>query len=141
MKKRGYFGIAFYEPKFEENIGTAVRSAHCFGADFIAVIGPRYKKQASDTMATERHIPIYQYKDIDDFLEHTPIDCEIVAIECDGKQALETYKHPERAIYVFGGEDRTLPKEFDNRIRFDTPYCVNMAVAASITLYDRNLKS
>lgn len=137
---RGYFGIAFYEPKFEENIGTAVRSANCFGADFIAVIGARYKKQASDTMATERHIPIYQYKDVDDFLEHTPIDCEIVAVECDGVKDLETFKHPQRAIYVFGGEDRSLPKIFDNRIRFNTRYCVNMAVAASITLYDRHIK-
>jgi tRNA(Leu) C34 or U34 (ribose-2'-O)-methylase TrmL len=38
---RGYFGIAFYEPKFIVNIGTAVRSAKCFGASFIAVIGGR----------------------------------------------------------------------------------------------------
>ena len=66
-RKRGYFGIAFYEPKFEENIGTAVRNAHCFGADFIAVIGKRYKKQPSDTMATERHIPIYEYENLEDF--------------------------------------------------------------------------
>src|SRR3990167_9696014 len=132
MKKtRGYFGIAFYQPKFKENIGTVVRSAHCFGADFIAIIGARYKKQASDTMATERHIPIYEYEDTDDFLHHLPLGCEIVSIEFDGTKTLEQMKHPQRAVYVFGGEDRTLPLEFSNRHRFDTTHCVNMAVAAS----------
>jgi hypothetical protein len=60
MKKRGYWGIAFYEPKFEENIGTAVRSANCFGANFITIIGNRYEKQPSDTMASYRHLPIFE---------------------------------------------------------------------------------
>ena len=140
-EKRGFYGIAFYEPKFVENIGTAIRSAHCFGVDFIAIIGARYKKQPSDTMATERHIPIYEYEDLEDFLKHKPLDCEVIAIECDGEENLESFAHPERCIYLFGGEDRNVPKEIKSRIKFETSHCVNMAIAASITIYDRHLKS
>ena len=139
-KIRGYFGVVFFEPKFEENIGTAIRSSHCFGADFLGVIGARYKRQATDTMATEKHVPIFEYKDLQDFLDHVPAGCAVIGIECDGEQTLETFNHPERAIYVLGGEDRSLPPEIKKRIRFETSHCVNMAVAASIVLYDRNQK-
>lgn len=135
---RGYYGIAFYEPKFEENIGTAVRSAHCFGADFICVIGKRYKKQPSDTMATERHMPIYEYTNLDDFLKHIPIGCELIGVEVDGLDIKE-FIHPLKAIYIFGGEDRTLPKEIKNRLRIETSHCLNMATTASIIMFHRTL--
>lgn len=138
IKKRGYWGIAFYEPKFEENIGTAVRSAHCFGADFICLIGRRYKKQPSDTMATERHIPIYEYENLDDFLRHIPIECEIIGIEVDGENIIG-FKHPQRAVYILGGEDRNLPKEIKKRLKIETSHCLNMAVAASIVMFHRNI--
>ena len=139
--KRGYFGLAFFEPKFEENIGTAVRSAHCFGADFIAVIGERYKRQPSDTMATERHIPIYEYVDLDDFLKHSPIGCDIISVEVDGGD-IRNFKHPQSAVYLLGGEDRTLPPDISTqRIRIETSHCLNMAVTASIVLYDRAIKA
>ena len=137
---RGYFGIAFYEPKFIVNIGTAVRSAKCFGASFIAVIGGRYKHEATDAMRADRHFPIFEYKTMQDFFDNGPINCEIVSVEIDGKP-IETYSHPERAIYLFGGEDKTLPIIQGDRIRIDTDRCLNMSVSASIVMYDRNLKS
>lgn len=141
IKERGYFGIAFYEPKFEENIGTAIRNAHCFGADFISVIGKRYERQPSDTMATERHIPIYEYEDLEDFLAHIPLGCELVIVECDGEDSA-TFIHPQRAIYLLGGEDRNAPNiPSIKRVRFPTSHCVNMAVASGLILYDRKLKS
>lgn len=138
-KKRGYWGMVFYEPKFEENIGTAIRSAHCFGADFLGVIGKRYKKQPSDTMATERHIPIYEYKNMKDFLTHLPVNCEVIGVEVDGED-IKNFVHPERCVYLIGGEDRNVPKGMKYRIRIDTSHCLNMAVAASIVAYDRKLK-
>ena len=59
---KGYFGIVFYEPKWEENIGTALRSALCMGADFVADIGKRYKRQPTDTNNVVNQIPFYHYK-------------------------------------------------------------------------------
>ena len=139
-KIRGFFGVVFFEPKYEENLGTALRSAHCFGADFIGIIGARFRAQASDTTRTERHVPIFEYKDMEDFLAHVPAGCGVVAVECDGELSLEKFDHPERVIYVLGGEDRSVPADIKKRIRFETSHCLNMAVAASIVLYDRNAK-
>ena len=137
-RNRGYWGVVFYEPKFDENIGTAVRSANCFGAKFIGVIGKRYRGQPSDTMKTENHVPIYEYSDMDDFLKHIPIGCEVIGLEVDGKDIVG-FKHPKRAIYVLGGEDRNLPDVIKNRLRIDTTHCLNMSVAASIVMFHRSL--
>ncbi len=141
---RGYYGIALYEPKFEENLGTVIRSCMNFRADFICTIGNRYSKQASDTTDATKHIPLFHFKDTQDFIEHIPKDCELVSIEVDGKEQLESMNHPQRAIYILGGEDRTLPEEIQGlgrSARLDTNYCLNMAVTASVVMYDRHLKS
>lgn len=137
--KRGYFGIVFYEPKFHKNIGTAIRSAHCFGVNFIGIIGKRYTREPSDTMISERHIPIYHYINLKDFMNHLPMGCEVIGVEVDGED-IKNFIHPRRVVYLFGGEDRTLPAEIKNRIKIDTSHCLNMAVAASIVLYDRSIK-
>lgn len=134
--KRGYWGIAFYEPKFEKNIGMAIRSAHCFGADFIILIGKRFAKTPADTMATERHIPIYEYKDLKDFEAHLPVGCEVVVVECDGDD-IRGFKHPQRAVYLIGGEDRSVPKIKAKRVKFPTSQCINMAMASTLISYDR----
>lgn len=139
--KRGYFGIAFYEPKFEENIGIAIRSSNCFGCDFICIIGKRFKKTPQDTMGSEKHIPIFEFNDMEDFMGHCPVECEIISVEVDGAENLVDFKHPERAIYLFGGEDRTLPDLKTKRVKIDIPYCLNMSVTASIVLYDRHSKN
>ena len=89
-------------------------------------------------MATERHIPIYEYENLDDFLKHIPIGCEIIGVEVDGNNLIG-FKHPERAIYVLGGEDRNLPSQIKNRLKIETSYCLNMATAASIVMFHRSL--
>lgn len=142
--KRGYFAIGIYEPKTETNIGTLWRSAHNFGADFIFTIGKRYSKERSDTTKAEKHIPLYGYKDWQDFIEHLPSGCEIVCIEqADGSRDLKNVIHPERAVYVLGAEDYGIPPELmrgHQKIYIDTPMCLNVAVAGSIVMYDRNVK-
>ena len=141
--KRGYIGIALYEPKFEENLGTIFRSAMDFDVDFIATIGHRYKKQATDTTKTWKHIPLFHYKNAKDFLAHIPQDCELVSVEVDGAEQLETFQHPERAIYLFGGEDRSVPKALQahgKSVKIATRFCLNLAVCASILMYDIQAK-
>lgn len=143
--KRGYCGIGVYHPKTTENIGTLWRSAHNFGADFIFTIGARYKQQPSDTSKAERHIPLYEYKDIDDFKSHLPRGCELVFVEqTDGAVDLKNSNHPESACYVLGAEDYGVPIDVmrgHRKVFIDTPICINVAVAGSIILYDRHIKS
>ena len=146
MSKRGYFGIGIYHGKTESNIGTLWRSAAILGADFIFTIGRRYKKQASDTMKTPRHIPLFNYTDYDDFFRHVPYDCPVVAVELsDNSIPLEKYVHPERCIYLLGAEDHGLSESILIRCR-DTvhligDYCMNVATAGSIVMYDRAVKA
>lgn len=139
IKKRGYCGLAFFEPKFEENIGTALRNCHAFNADFICLIGKRFSKTPSDTTKAERHIPVFEYKDMKDFLTHIPVGCEVVSVETDGED-IKGFKHPERAVYIFGGEDRMLPKIKDSkRLSIKTNYCLNMATTSAVVLFSRQV--
>ena len=142
---RGYFGIGIENTKTSMNIGTLWRSAYSFGAAFIFVIGNRYKKQASDTVKAMRHIPLYHYADFDEFYNNIPKDCQLVGIEIDESAvSLREFKHPERAIYVLGAEDHGLTTKAMQRchhiIQFESDYCLNVSVAGSIVIYDRQSK-
>lgn len=143
--KRGFFGIGVYHPKTTENIGTLWRSAHNFGADFIFTIGKRYKKQASDTTKADRHIPLFEYESFDDFKKHIPKGCRMVFIEqTEGANNVAHTNHPESAVYVLGAEDHGVPENImvgHQKMFIDTPMCLNVAVAGSIVMYDRKVKS
>jgi len=139
--ERGYFGIGIYHPKTTENIGTLWRSAHNMGADFIFVIGRRYKTQPSDTTKASRHIPLYEYDSFDDFESHLPVDADLVFIEqTEGATDLKKFVHPESAVYILGAEDEGVPLKLmkgHRKVFIDTPLCLNVAVAGSIVMYER----
>lgn len=143
--KRGFFGIAMYFPKTNTNIGTLFRTAHIFDCDFYAIIGTRFEKQASDTMKSWRHVPVFIYKDFEDFYTHLPHDCQLVGIELDTKSNLvEKFTHPERCVYLLGAEDNGLPPKVMDRchrlVRMQGERSMNVAVAGSIVVYDRVTK-
>ena len=143
---RGYFGIGIENNKSEINIGTLWRSAYSLDAAFIFVIGNRYRHQASDTVKAMRHIPMYHYDTFDQFYENMPKDCQLIGIEIHEKSKdLINYCHPERAIYLLGAEDDGLSKKAiekcNHLVKFKSKYCLNVSVAGSIIMYDRQTKS
>jgi tRNA(Leu) C34 or U34 (ribose-2'-O)-methylase TrmL len=142
--QRGYFGIGIYHPKTTENVGALWRSAHNFGADFIFTVGARYHKQPSDTTKASRHVPLYHYANMEDLKSHMPQGAELVFVEqAEGSANLSGFKHPEAAVYVLGAQDYGVP-EHEMRgyrtIAIATPLCLDVAVAGSIVLYDRQSK-
>ena len=147
MANRGYFGIGIINSKDEANIGTLWRSANIFGAQFIFTIGKRYpKKQATDTMQTPRHVPLFEYNTWDDFKNNIPRGCEIIAVELDEKsKPIENMKHPQQAIYLLGAEDKGIPLEIlqdcTRIIQLPGEHCLNVSTAGSIIMYDRILKA
>lgn len=142
---RGYYGIGIYHGKTVSNLGTLWRSAHNFGASFIFTIGHRYKKQASDTTKAWRSIPLYHYESFEQFKKHSPVDCQIIAIEQNRTSVdLKSFSHPQRAVYLLGAEDNGIPEKIINQclkiVHIDTPMCINVSVAGSIVMYDRQVK-
>lgn len=139
---RGYFGIGILNPKTEENIGTLWRSAFIMGASFIFTIGKRYKKQASDTPQSWKHIPLFHHENFEAFINAMPYDCKLVGIELSERSIpIKEYKHPERCVYLLGAEDNGLSNEAINRcheiVILPGDICLNVSVAGSVVLYDR----
>lgn len=142
---RGFYGVGIYHPKTAENIGTLWRTAHNMGANFIFTIGPRYKRQSSDTTKAWKTVPLWEFKSFAEFKRHMPTDSRLICVEQDKKSMdLVKFVHPERAIYLLGAEDHGIPKRFLSKeltIEIPSKYCLNVAVAGSIVMYDRLVKS
>ncbi|MEG2071405.1 MAG: RNA methyltransferase [Bacteroidales bacterium] len=142
---RGYFGIGYESIVNKKNIGTLWRSAHIMGASFIFLIGRKYEMPYTDTMRSWKHIPLFEYKDLNHLRESLPKDSKLIGVELDERSLpLTTYQHPERALYLLGAEDYGLSKEAlnlcDEIIQLPGNNSLNVAVAGSIVIYDRLLK-
>jgi len=142
---RGYFGVALDNPKTAHNVGGVLRAAQVYGASFVSISGARNKcvKHPTNTMAAHRHMPVHI---VEDPLAVRPYDCQVVAVDLvPGAVSLIDFKHPERAIYVFGAEDQTLGRRILERsqhaVMVPTRHCMNLSAAVNVILYDRLAKS
>lgn len=143
---RGYCGIGVYNIKNALNVGTLWRSAYCLGADFIFTVGRRYRLQSSDTYKAYCHIPLFQFPDLGSFHGGIPYDCQLVGVEIEeGAKQLIDFVHPQRCVYLLGPEDGSIPKDVLARcqhiVKISSRYCLNVASAGSIVLYDRMSKA
>lgn len=146
--RRGFFGIGVYRPKTKENVGTLWRAAHLYGASFIFTIGHRYERQATDTTKAYRHLPLLTYIDFEDFREARPFLAPLIGVELSDRSVpLARFPHPERAIYLLGAEDHGLPPNVIDQcqhviqIESAQPWSMNVAMAGSVVLYDRHVRS
>ena len=138
---RGYAAIGLIGPKIESNVGGALRAAHCYGASLIVLQSPRFQHRSTNVTQAQRHIPMI----VGDVCDHRPYDCPMVAVEIiDGAIPLPAFSHPERALYVFGPEDGSIPKDIVRRAQYvvsvPTDYCMNLAATVNVILYDRLAK-
>ena len=139
---KGFCGIGIYLPKTKENIGTLIRSAKMFGADFVFMIGERYVSQCSAVKLDDK-IPIFYFKDFATFCECMPPVEKYTVIELtNNAKSLKEYKHHRKGIYILGAEDHGIGKEIleSDRCEFvkiEGNNSLNVAVAGSIVLYDR----
>jgi len=88
---------------------------------------------------------LFDYFDFGEFYANLPFDCRLVGVEItEDAVPLETYKHPERAVYLLGAEDHGITPETLKRchdvIVLPGRFCLNVAVAGSIVMYDRLAK-
>lgn len=141
---RGYFAIGIENAKTSMNVGTLWRGAMCFGAAFTFVIGNRIRRQPSDVWNAWKHQPHYEFTSREHFLASRPLDCLLIGVEVDG-EPLETFTHPERAIYILGPEDGNLSPSLRAKcqkvIRIPGIRCLNVSQAGTVIMYDRMLKA
>ena len=145
MSDRGYFGIGCFHLKNGLNYGTLFRSAQIMGASYVFLIGRRFKRQASDTMKSWRHMPVFEYESITDLKNNLPYDCRLIGVELINEaKPIYDYTHPQRACYILGAEDSGLSKEVLNSchdiIILPGERSMNVSVAGSIVMYDRLYK-
>lgn len=143
--------IGLVRPKDPSNIGSVLRAAGCYGADFVVIEGDRsgnhsHKKvssQAADTAKSYRHIPTIM---IDDLFDGHPVGSVPVAVDLvEGAVSLVDFIHPKSAFYIFGPEDGTLgSRHMDrcaHRVFVPTKHCMNLAATVNVILYDRLAKA
>lgn len=141
---RGYFGIGIMGGKTPENLGTLWRGAYQLGAAFVFTVGPRYQPQASDTVNTWKHVPLFQYTTLEE-LAQALYDCPLVAVELGG-EPLPGYVHRPRCAYLLGSEDNGLsPASLARCVDAVTIPAARMGVfnvaqAGTLVMYDRMMK-
>jgi len=143
--EQGFFGIGIQNGKTPENLGVLWRSAQNMGASFIFTIGNRYAKQACDTHKAVGAMPYFHYDTFDDFFNNLPKGAVLVGVELDEKAVqLETFTHPRRCVYLLGAEDHGMSKiaieKSHHLVKFKSELSLNVAVAGSIIMYDRQAK-
>lgn len=139
---RGFFAIGAEGISKPMNLGNLMRSAHAFGASFVFTIDAHKKLEepASDTSKAPIHLPLYQWQSIAEM--NLPHKCSLVGVELlDEAVDLPSFRHPLQAAYVLGPERGSLSPELiekcDHIIKIPTSFCINVATAGAIIMYDR----
>jgi tRNA G18 (ribose-2'-O)-methylase SpoU len=142
---RGWFAIGAEGISKAVNLGNLVRSAHAFGASFVFLVDPeaRFREAlATDTSRAEWQLPVYLYERPE--AVELPRHCKLIGVELvEEAIALPSFRHPLAAAYVLGPERSSLSPAMQGRcgylVRIPARFCVNLAVAGAIVMYDRML--
>lgn len=138
-------GIVLLQPQFDENVGSTLRTCHNWDVSFLVVVSQRkFKHAATNTTKTHRHIPVIVLDNVEALTQVVGFERVIVEI-CENSVTLPHFKHPKRALYIFGPENGSVPRELlvgaEHRVRIPSRHCLNLATAAAVTLYDRRAKA
>jgi tRNA(Leu) C34 or U34 (ribose-2'-O)-methylase TrmL len=144
--------VVLDHPKYEVNVGTAMRSAVAFGADVVILVGRRYEREPGDVFHAQKFLDVLPVPSWERALELIG-DIPIVVLErLPAAMRLRTLEHPPRAAYVFGPEDGSVHPDVVAfaRYRVQIPHaqsenaawgCLNLATSIGIVLYDRFCRS
>ena len=140
---KGYFALGVEGISKARNLGAVMRTGHAFGAGFVFTINAANRASEmfqTDTAKTTQNLPYYDWDGLDDMV--LPRGCALVGVELtEDAVTMPSFRHPRAAAYVFGPERGDLSAAMLDRcahvVKIPTRFCVNLSVAAAITLYDR----
>ena len=140
--------IAAVNFKHDGNIGYLIRSAACFGADRIHVIGSMPKRKILNPLCGSLldYVDIDEHSDPSKFMDYVKENnIKLVSAElCEDAESIETYdfNFAQPVCIVIGHEETGIPVEILNssdKIYIPMPgvgYCLNASQAANIILYE-----
>lgn len=150
--------VVLIEPQFAHNVGQAVRACSCWDFAQLWWTGGAVSLDVRRGGRLPREERMRGYADVALFraerpLDHFPPDATPVAVELrPGSEPLHHFEHPDRAVYVFGPENGSIPKPVLHRchgstelaeVRFvviPSSHCLNLAAAVNVVGYDRRVK-
>ena len=142
---RGYFAIGIEGVSKTGNIGNLIRTAHGFGAAFCFTLREMTPDGVpspviSDTSQSVKSIPFFEFNTLDEAV--LPKACQLVGVElCEDAVELPSFRHPHNAVYILGSERLSISKDTmercDHIIKIPTKFCLNVATAGAIVMYDR----
>ena len=154
--------VVLIDPKTPFNVGSAIRACSIFGVGTLRWTGERVHAEKARGAAgsgykrlpREERLKQYQWVDwrrhdtqdlvSDLYLQHgyTPVCVEVD----DTAEYLDEFVHPDKAVYVFGPEDGSVPKGVRAvchrfvRIRTANRSPLNLGAAVNLVLHDRYVK-
>ena len=140
---RGYFGIGVERMSKAMNAGSLFRTAHAFGASFVFTVDASFGRaevEQADTSRSWAKMPYYDFADISEIT--LPKGCSLVGVELhEDATELPSFRHPRCCAYVMGPERGDLSIQMtehcDHMIRIPTAFCINVAIAGALVMYDR----
>ena len=139
---RGYFGIGVERLSKPTNAGNLFRTAHAFGGSFVFTVNtlPSKQKLYSDTSNSFENMPYYAWETLEDM--QLPQGCSLVGIELlEDAVDLPEFRHPRACAYIVGPERGSLSDgvlaKCQHTIKIPAKFCVNVAIAGAIVMYDR----
>ncbi len=141
--------IFLVNPKFAHNVGMVMRLCSCFGVSQLWFTGNRVTMDIEARGRLPREERMIGYKDVTLINSDYPFDrfegATPVAVELrDNSENLPDFEHPENAVYVFGPEDGSIPRKTlqlcHRFVVIPSKYCLNLATASAVILYDRAMK-
>lgn len=142
--------VALIDPKYPHNVGMVLRLASCYGLRQVWFTGDRVTLDPARGDRLPREERMKGYRDVDlihyeHVFDQFPAGAVPVAVEVRANsEPLLSFEHPDEALYVFGPEDRSLPKAVvahcHRFLVIPTRHCLNLATAVATVLWDRQYK-
>jgi tRNA(Leu) C34 or U34 (ribose-2'-O)-methylase TrmL len=141
--------IVLWNPKYVHNLAGAIRAASCFDVRQVLWTGDRLNHTLGGLDRLPREERMKGYAAVEWGHSYLPLDLfdrEVtpVAVEKrDRAECLTDFIHPDRAVYVFGREDGSLPKAALHAchrfVWIPSEQCLNLAAAINVVLCHRRI--